>query len=74
MSNKQDYVCKLKKVFYGLKQALRAWFSRSDKHLQQEGYKRGVTNNNLYIKIDNQNMIIVVVYVEILFLEAIYSP
>jgi hypothetical protein len=41
-----------------------AWFSRLDNHLQQQGYKRGATDNNLYIKIENQNMIIVVVYVD----------
>ena len=53
---------------YGLKQAPRAWFSRLDNYLQKQGYKRGTTDNNLYIKIEDQNMIIVVVYVdEILF-------
>jgi hypothetical protein len=64
LSENKDYVCKLKKALYGLKQAPRAWFSRLDNHLQQQGYKRGATDNNLYIKIENQNMIIVVVYVD----------
>jgi hypothetical protein len=57
-------VCKLKKALYGLKQAPRAWFSRLDQYLQKQGYKRGTTENNLYIKIEDQNMIVVVVYVE----------
>ena len=60
----QDYVCKLKKALYGLKQAPRAWFSRLDNYLQQQGYKRGTIDNNLYIKIEEQNMIVVVVYVD----------
>jgi hypothetical protein len=60
----QDYVCKLKKTLYGLKRAPRAWFSRLDKYLQKQGYKRGTTDNNLYIKIEDQNMIFVVVYVD----------
>jgi transposase InsO family protein len=64
LSENKDYVCKLKKALYGLKQAPRAWFSRLDNHLQQQGYKRGATDNNIYIKIENQNMIIVVVYVD----------
>jgi hypothetical protein len=42
LSEDGDYVCKLKKSLYGLKQAPRAWYSRLDKHLQQQGFKRGV--------------------------------
>jgi hypothetical protein len=64
LTENQDYVCKLKKALYGLKQAPRAWFSRLDNYLQQQGYKRGTTDNNLYIKIEEQNMIVVVVYVD----------
>jgi hypothetical protein len=54
----------LKKTLYGLKQAPRAWYSRIDKYLQQQGFKRGTTDNNLYIKIDNEYMLIIVVYVD----------
>jgi hypothetical protein len=38
-------------------------FSRLDQYLQNQGYKRGTTDNNLYIKIKDQDMIFVVVYV-----------
>jgi hypothetical protein len=64
LTENQDYVCKLKKVLYGLKQAPRACFSRIDNYLQQQGYKRGTTDNKLCIKIEEQNMIVVVVYVD----------
>ena len=64
MSENGDYVCKLKKALYGLKQVPRAWFSRIDNYLKKQGYKRGDTNSNLYIKIEDKNMIIVVVYVD----------
>jgi len=57
-------VCKLKKALYGLKQAPRAWFSGLDQYLWKKGYKRGTTNNNLYIKIEDQNIIFVVLYVD----------
>jgi hypothetical protein len=49
---------------YDLKQAPRAWFSRLDQYLQKQGYKRGTIANNLYIKIEDQNMIVVLVYVD----------
>ena len=32
--------------------------------MNEKGYKRGSTNSNLYIKFENKNMIIVVVYVD----------
>ena len=64
MSGNRDYVCKLKKSLYGLKQDLRECFSRLDNYLKQQGYKRGDTNSNLYMKIKDKNMIIVVVYVD----------
>ena len=68
LSKNKDYVCKLKKELYGLKQAPRAWFSRLDNYLKQQGFKRGATESNLYLKIEDENMIIVVVYVdEIIF-------
>ena len=63
-----DYVCKLKNALYGLNQSPRAWFSRLDNYLKQQGFKRGATESNLYLKIEDENMIIVVVYVyEIIF-------
>ena len=63
-SENKDCVCKLKKSLYGLKQAPRTWFSRLDSYLKQQGFKRGVTESNLYLKIEDKNMIIVVVYVD----------
>jgi hypothetical protein len=41
-----------------------AWYSRLDKYLQQEVFKRGTTDNNIYIKINNAKMLIIVVYVD----------
>ena len=42
----------------------RAWFSRLDSYLKQQGFKRGATESNLYLKFKDENMIIVVVYVD----------
>lgn len=64
LSEKKDYVCRLKKALYGLKQAPRAWYARLDKYLQQQGFRRGSADNNLYIKEDQNNLIIIEVYVD----------
>ena len=64
MSKNKDYVCKLKKALYGLKQTPTSWFSRLDSYLKQQGFKTEVTKSNLYLKIEDKNMIIVVVCVD----------
>jgi hypothetical protein len=64
LSNNKYYVCSLKKSLYGLKKTLRAWYSRLDKYLQQQGFKIGVVDSNIYIKTDIEDMLIIVVYVD----------
>jgi hypothetical protein len=64
LTDNQDYVCKLKKQLYGLNKTPRAWYSILDKYLQQQGFKKGTTYNNIYIKIDNAEMMIIVVYMD----------
>ena len=59
-----DYVCKLKKALYGLKQAPRAWYCRLDKYLQNKGFKKDIVDNNLYIKYEGDNLLVVLVYVD----------
>ena len=64
LSKNPNYVCKLKKALYGLKQAPRAWYSRLDKYLQKEGFKRGIAESNLYFKNKGDDLLILVVYVD----------
>jgi hypothetical protein len=59
-----NLVCKLKKSLYGLKEAPRDWYHKLDTYLKDKGFKRGTTNNNLYIKIEDNNLLIVLVYVD----------
>jgi len=40
---REEQVYRLKKALYGLKQAPRAWYARLDKYLQQQGFKRGMS-------------------------------
>jgi len=62
--NDETPVCKIKKALYGLKQAPRAWYYRLDKYLHQQGFSKGYADNNLYTKIGNDKLLIVVVYVD----------
>jgi hypothetical protein len=63
LSNNPNFVCKLKKSLYGLKQAHHAWYYILDKYLQDKGFKRGTIDNNLYIKTKGNDLLIVLVYV-----------
>ena len=59
----KDHVCILKKTLYGVKQATGYWYSRLDKYLQQKVFERGFVDNNIYIKLEDENMIIILFYV-----------
>ena len=53
-----------KKALYGLKQAPRAWYYRLDKILQDKGFKKGIVDNNLYIKTEGDDLLVVLIYVD----------
>ena len=40
------------------------WYSRLEKYLQTQGFKRGGADSNLYIKADGDELLIIVVYVD----------
>ena len=54
----------MKKALYGLKQAPVAWYSRLDRYLQQQGFGKCNVDNNLYIKVNGNNLLIIEVYVD----------
>jgi hypothetical protein len=54
----------LKKSLYGLKQSPQAWYHRLDTYLKDKGFKRGTTDSNLHIKIEDNDFLIVLVYVD----------
>jgi hypothetical protein len=64
LSNNPDLVCKMKKALYGLKQAPRSWYHKLDTYLKDKGFMRGTVDNNLYIKIEGNDLLIVLVYVD----------
>eukprot|EP00253_Pinus_taeda_P004983 PITA_04983 len=64
LGNDPNLVCRLKKALYGLKQAPRAWCYQLEKYLHQQGFSKGSADSNLYIKIENDKLLILVVYVD----------
>jgi hypothetical protein len=61
-------VCRLKKSLYGLKQAPLAWYDKMDSFLRSLGFKKSVVDPNLYYHIDGNECLILVLYVDDLFL------
>jgi hypothetical protein len=64
LSENENYVFKLNKALYGLKQSIRAWYSRLEKYLQQQGFRKGNADNNLYIKVNQENILLIEVYID----------
>ena len=64
LSDKGDYVCKIKKALYRLKQAPIAWYARLDSYSQTKGFKRGSADSDIYCKFVDDILIIVEVYVD----------
>eukprot|EP00253_Pinus_taeda_P030846 PITA_30846 len=64
LGNDPKLVCKVKKALYGLKQAPRGWYYRLEKYFHQQGFSKGSADSNLYIKIENDKFLILVVYVD----------
>jgi hypothetical protein len=58
------YVCKLKKELHGIKQDPKALYSRLGRYLQQQGFRTGNADKNIYIKVDRDNILIIEVYVD----------
>jgi len=54
----------LKKALCGLKQTPWVWYSRLYKYLQKQGFKSGGADYNLYIKADEDDLLIIVVYMD----------
>ena len=49
---------------YGLKQAPQAWYERIDSYLIKLGFSKNEVDPNIYFKISNEDMIILVIYVD----------
>ena len=59
-----NHVLYLKKALYGLKQALRAWYDRLTQYLASHGFARGKSDQTLFIKREDRELIVAQVYVD----------
>jgi hypothetical protein len=66
-ASRPDYVCKLHKSIYGLKQSPRAWYSRLSEHLYQLGFSYSV-DDSLFIYSANCITMFMLVYVDDIFI------
>ena len=65
-----DHVLKLKKALYGLKQAPRAWYDRLTTYLLDHGFTRGQANWTLFVKRDEESLLVAQVYVDDIVFES----
>ena len=54
----------LKRHFFGLKQAPRAWYERLSKFLLKKDFKMGKIDTTLFIKTKENDMLLVQIYVD----------
>lgn len=64
VAGEENKVYRLKRAFYGLKQAPWAWYSRIDSYLMSNGFSKSNGEPTLYMKVANGNVLIVVLYVD----------
>jgi hypothetical protein len=66
--HRKTHVCRLKKALYGLNQAPRAWYGRIYIFLISLGFTKSQFDSNLYFKVMNDDPVILLLYVDDLFL------
>ena len=63
-SKNDNLVCKLNKAIYGLKQAAKSWNNKLNEFLVENDFKRNSYDQCLYAKNIDENIILVLVYVD----------
>jgi hypothetical protein len=66
--SRDTHIFRLKKNLYGLKQAPRAWYARMDNYLTRLGFSKSHADLNLYYKVMNNALVIILLYVDDLFI------
>jgi hypothetical protein len=68
VEDRKSHVCRLKKALYRLKQAPRAWYGWIDSFLMSLGFTKSKVDSNLYFKVMNDELVILLLYVDDLLL------
>jgi hypothetical protein len=61
---KENFVCKLKKSLYGLKQSPRQWYKKFNSFMIANGFKRSLYDSCVYIKFVDGSPIYLLLYVD----------
>ena len=61
-------MCRMKKALYGLKKDPRAWYSKIDSYLLSMGFQKSEANPNLYFIMVGDDSLILLLYVDDLFI------
>ena len=64
VKGREEYVCRLKKALYCLKQEPRSWYTRMDAYIQRIGFTKISADPNLYIKVVDGEPVIIILYVD----------
>ena len=65
--DRESHVCRLKKSLYGLKQTPRTWYGRIDRFLSNLCFTKSKADSNLYYKVEDVNLVMLLLYVYDLF-------
>eukprot|EP00253_Pinus_taeda_P021291 PITA_21291 len=68
VQDRRTHVCRLKKSLYGSKQAPKAWYERINDFFMTLRFTRSYVDQNLYLKVEKDMPLILVLYVDDLFL------
>ena len=70
MKGKENFVCKLHKGLYGLKQAARCWYQMLNDYVQKSGFIQCPSDPCLYYKKFGRDLVLLAVYVDDLLIAA----
>ncbi|WVZ07203.1 hypothetical protein V8G54_020549 [Vigna mungo] len=70
MTGRENLVCKLKKLIYGLKQASRQWYLKFNDSITSYGFIENTVDRCIYIKVSGSKFVILVLYVDDILLAA----